>query len=57
MSKEQLQAQLEILLDLPYETAYQGSLAELRTGSFVKYSEVIKRIAEIRRQLKGISDT
>lgn len=55
MKKEILEAQLEILLELPYMIAYLGSFQEgIIQSSYTPYSEVTKRISKIRKELDEI---
>jgi len=51
MSKIELEAQIKILLELQYTTAYTGSLQDLKPKSYVLYSDITKLLNQKRLEL------
>lgn len=50
--KLKLEAQISVLLQLEYTTAFTGTLDNIQQKSYVLFSDVLKILNEKRRELK-----
>ncbi len=50
--KLKLEAQISVLLQLEYVTAFTGTLDNIQQKSYVLFSDVLKILNEKRRELK-----
>lgn len=54
MKEEILIAQIKILSELEYRSAYTGSLNDLKLSSYVLYSDITSKMNELRIELNKL---